>query len=240
MSNMLRSPSVGPIVGHTTTTSTRIWMRGSDEVPGRTVGVAALYDAKGTYVAKSACYLRLRREYDRTGVVDFPKLKPDTTYSVRVGSLTLDSTDDIVNVEDEELLKKLPKPEALCGDLEQLLPDESLATFTTYQDSEDKGLSFIFGSCRYPGLLWAAKKADRIFGSIHEKFQSSNALRFFLMVGDQIYADKMNRLIPLERADTPSEFHERYVTALSSPNMRALLRTVPTYMILDDHEIEDN
>ena len=60
------------------------------------------------------------------------------------------------------------------------------------------------------------------------------------MVGDQIYADKMNRAIPLGRADSPSEFHERYVTAFGSPNMRHLLRTVPTYMILDDHEIEDN
>ncbi|MDP3281043.1 MAG: hypothetical protein Q8M57_08370, partial [Nitrosomonas sp.] len=109
MNNMLRSPSVGPIVGHTTSTSTRIWMRGSEEAPGRTVGVAALYDAKGNYVAKSACYLRLHREYDRTGVVDFTKLKPNTTYSVRIGSLTLDSTDDMANVEDEELLKKLPK-----------------------------------------------------------------------------------------------------------------------------------
>lgn len=240
MNNMLRSPSVGPIVGHTTSTSTRIWMRGSEEAPGRTVGVAALYDAKGNYVAKSACYLRLHREYDRTGVVDFTKLKPNTTYSVRIGSLTLDSTDDMANVEDEELLKKLPKAEALCGDLEQLIPEESVATFTTYQDVGEKGLSFIFGSCRYPGLLWAAKKADRIFGSIHEKFQSKGAPQFLLMVGDQIYADKIHRQIPLERADTPSEFHERYVTALSSPNMRALLRSVPTYMILDDHEIEDN
>ena len=240
MSNMLRSPSIGPIVGHTTTNSVRIWMRGSDGAPGRTVGVAALYNADGNYLAESVRYLRLCREYDRTGVVDFTELNPETSYIVRLGSLTLDSTDAMATVEDDELFSKLPKPEALRDDLEKLPPEESMARFTTYPVSADNGLSFIFGSCRYPGLLWTAKKTDRIFGAILEKFRSSNAPRFLMMVGDQIYADKLNKLIPIERADTPSEFHERYVTAFTSPNMRALLRTVPTYMILDDHEIEDN
>ncbi len=240
MSNMLRSPSVGPIVGHTTTNSTRIWMRGSDEAPGRTVGVAALYDADGNYLAKSARYLRLSREYDRTGVVDFTELNPETTYIVRLGSLTLDSTDAMATIEDDELFSKLPKPEVLRDDLEKLPPEESVAKFTTYPTSADKGVSFIFGSCRYPGLLWTAKKTDHIFGAILKKFRSSNAPQFLMMVGDQIYADKLNKSIPIDRADTPSEFHERYATAFTSPNMRALLRTVPTYMILDDHEIEDN
>ena len=60
------------------------------------------------------------------------------------------------------------------------------------------------------------------------------------MVGDQIYADMLNRMIPIGLADTYEEFQERYLTAFGSRNMRPLLRHVPTYMILDDHEIEDN
>ena len=64
--------------------------------------------------------------------------------------------------------------------------------------------------------------------------------RFVLMAGDQIYADMFNRLIPIGLADTFEEFQERYHTAFGSPHMRRLLRQVPTYMILDDHEIEDN
>mgnify|MGYP000023106524 FL=1 len=108
MSNMLRSPSIGPIVGHTTANSARIWIRGSVEASGRTVGVAALYDANGNYLTESACYLRLHREYDRTGVVDFTKLNPKTTYIVRLGSLTLDSTDAMVTVEDDELFGSFP------------------------------------------------------------------------------------------------------------------------------------
>src|SRR5262249_21769617 len=65
-------------------------------------------------------------------------------------------------------------------------------------------------------------------------------VRFTMMVGDQIYADKFNRMVPIGRADTYEEFQERYTTAFSSPNMRRLMRRLACYMILDDHEIEDN
>src|SRR3546814_12029463 len=60
------------------------------------------------------------------------------------------------------------------------------------------------------------------------------------MAGDQIYADMLNRHVPLGLADTFEEFQERYHTAFGSRNMRRLLSRVPTYMLLDDHEIEDN
>lgn len=95
MSQMLRPPSLGPIVGHTTTTSARLWMRGADAGNDRTVGVAALFAGR-RYVGGSACYLRLHREYDRTGYVDFEGLKAGTTYTVRMGSLSLDSTDALL------------------------------------------------------------------------------------------------------------------------------------------------
>src|SRR3546814_20501808 len=50
----------------------------------------------------------------------------------------------------------------------------------------------------------------------------------------------LTRQVPLGLADTFEEFQERYHTAFGSRNMRRLLSRVPTYMILDDHEIEDN
>ena len=240
LSFTLRSPSVGPIVGHTTSHSSRIWMRASVEQTGRTVGVAALYDAEDKYVENSACYLRLHRQYDRTGIVDFVRLQPDTVYSVRVGSLTLDSADSTAILEDQVVFARLSKPEDWRGELEKLPAENCLAKFTTFPLDASNGLSFIFGSCRYPGLFWPAKKSDLIFGEILKQCRAANAPRFVLMNGDQIYADKLRRWIPLFRADTPAEFRERYHTAFTSPNMRALLRAVPTYMILDDHEIEDD
>ena len=70
--------------------------------------------------------------------------------------------------------------------------------------------------------------------------RSATCARFTMMCGDQIYADMLNKSIPLLRADTYEEFQERYLSAFGAPNLRALLRSSTTYMTLDDHEIEDN
>lgn len=240
MSHTLRSPGVGPIVGHTTSSSSRIWMRGADKHPGRTVGIAALYDGGGHYVAQSACYFRLHRKHDRTGTVDFAQLRPDTSYRVRVAALALDVEHSSEILADRALFLRLPLPETMRAELEKLPDAECMAGFTTYPTGTGAAVSFIFGSCRYPGLLWPAKKSDRIFAAILGQFNSADAPRFLIMNGDQIYADKLRRWLPFFRADTPAEYRERYVSAFTSPNMRALLRAVPTYMILDDHEIEDD
>ena len=239
MPAMLRPPSLGPIVGHTTSDSVRLWMRGADQ-EGRSIGLVALFDQAGKAIPGKLAYFRLRREYDRTGVIDLGALKADTLYHARMASLTIDSVDADITLADAEVFSKLPKPQVWLDELCKLSDEQSLATFRTRRQATATTLSFIFGSCRYPGLFFSTKKADRIFGAIFNQFQSDASLKFLLMVGDQIYADKLNRSIPLARADSPSEFHDRYLTAFSSPNMRHLLRSVPTYMILDDHEIEDN
>ena len=50
----------------------------------------------------------------------------------------------------------------------------------------------------------------------------------------------LNRHVPTGLADNFEEFQSRYVNAFGSPHMRELLSHFPHYMILDDHEIEDN
>ncbi|MFO1159724.1 MAG: alkaline phosphatase D family protein [Reyranellaceae bacterium] len=212
-----------------------------------------------------AYYFRLQREFDRTGTFvlgsdvalgrhevdglppdqqDKPtELSPDTTYTVRMATFTLDDPlPDAESIDDAELAKYLPRIENLAPALMQMPAEQCEVTIRTFPDPatrQDK-VSFLLGSCRYPGLMWKIKEADRIFGPMIEHFIDETKPRFTLMVGDQIYADKFNRALPLGRADTYAEFQERYLTAYSSPNMRQLLRTAPTYMILDDHEIEDN
>ncbi len=253
MSTSLRPPSLGPIVGHTTPTSARIWIRGAEFLESRSVGIAALFQ-KNRYVPKSARYFRLHREYDRTGITDFEGLMPDTSYQVKTASLMMDSSGVNASVTDEDVYKKLPNPEIWIDELKGLQSDESEANFCTFPNpplpnskglrSKEQELRFIFGSCRYPGLLWKKSLSDRIFDAIYQRFKTSStgssSPRFVLMVGDQIYADKFNKNIPIGLADTEEEFRERYLTAFGSPNMRRLLRSVPQYMILDDHEIEDN
>ena len=202
-------------------------------------------------------YFRLRREFDRSGSIslgvdainlgaDMPdfRLEPDTEDVVRTGCLVLDDPiHDDSEYLNEELLKRLPPSAAWREDLEALDPRMSCARFRTFPaESGSPGkLSFLLGSCRYPGLLWKVRHSDRIFGPMADLADAAEERpRFVLMVGDQIYVDKFNRRLPLGRADNYQEFRDRYLAAFGSPNIRRLMQRLPTYMILDDHEIEDN
>jgi alkaline phosphatase D len=264
----LREPNLGPIVGHTTATSSRIWIRGAD--PGdegheltshrRTVGVIAVLEEDGKPPKDPRlAYFRLHREFDRTGSFDLGRersigadptsavpLAPDTKYTVGLGTLSLDDPfDDDEHVSDEALKQRLPPLAPWMIEALNELDESTRACFRTFPATAatPRPLSFVLGSCRYPGVLWQAKRADRIFGPIVARAmdeEQSSPVRFALMVGDQIYADELNRNVPVGRADTFGEFQQRYLTAFGSLNMSNLLRRLPTYMILDDHEIEDN
>ena len=146
---------------------------------------------------------------------------------------------------DSELVASLPPLDGVAPQLLELPAEDCQVDIRTGPPDGriQPHLGFLLGSCRYPGLLWKAKRADRIFGPMRRHLVGDRhlpAARFTLMMGDQIYADKFYRKLPMWRADTYGEFQDRYVQAFGSPNMRRLLRTAPTYMILDDHEIEDN
>jgi len=265
----VRAPGLGPIVGHTTATSCRLWIRGAD--PGdaksnldensRTIGVISVLKPDGKPDPKQTYYFRLHRQYDRTGTFNlgadgsfglskeegggdrFP-LSPDTTYRVRMGTLLMDDPfENDETVDSKVLLKRLPPPSVWVDDLAKLQDELSVASFRTFPDTTSPTLTFLLGSCRYPGLLWKRKESDTIFRPMLDRViqkPDGKEPRFILMVGDQIYADMFNRLVPIGLADTFEEFQERYHSAFGSRNMRTLLRSVPHYMILDDHEIEDN
>jgi alkaline phosphatase D len=65
----------------------------------------------------------------------------------------------------------------------------------------------------------------------------SHPIDALLMLGDQIYADDTGPIAPDRRLDT---FFARYREAFGTEHLARLMRQVPTYMTLDDHEIEDN
>lgn len=242
MKSMLHEPSLGPIVGHTTSSSARIWIRGLDgDESSRSIGVAALFK-NGRYVANTARYFRLRREFDRTGITDFEGLDANTEYTVRLGCTLVNHHNDEEVDQDDAVFSKLPPVKAWVGDLRKLSAETSLARFSTFEHTVESGFSFLFGSCRYPGFIFDRKRSDRIFKSMTAECSKEHAdpARFVLMVGDQIYADLLGKAIPIGRAETPKEFHDRYNDAFSTPHMRRLMSNTPTYMMLDDHEIEDN
>jgi len=156
----LRAPGLGPIVGDTTDTTCRIWIRAKDPADSganldedrRTVGLIGMVEKD---CAKDkigdAWYFRLPREFDRTGTfqlgvdVDFgywktdikrekeskgsasarvakaEPLKPDTSYRIRVGTLTLDDPwPNEQDVPDWKLRDRLPDINALKEELLKL------------------------------------------------------------------------------------------------------------------------
>ncbi|MET0379806.1 MAG: alkaline phosphatase D family protein [Spongiibacteraceae bacterium] len=268
----LRTPHLGPIVGHTTATSATLWIRAQDPNDAdirlaadcRTLGVIAVFAEDGVALPDAKIpiyYFRLRREYDRTGIFvlgdstgiqDGKKftLKPDTTYLVRLATLTLDDSGAVDDdVQDATLAKLLPAAAVWIKPLRDPALAAGEAEFRTFPKAPTllaKGtppFAFLLGSCRYPGILWRGiKHADQIYGAMQQHVNASakNPARLVLMVGDQIYGDKFNRHLPLGRAETFEDFQERYHDAFGSKNMRRLMQMAPHYMILDDHEIEDN
>ena len=238
----LRAPGLGPIVGHTTDTTCRIWIRGGDPADSkadldkdrRTVGVIGIV-RNGKIAPTEAWYFRLQREFDRTGTFtlgsdrqlgwypsDFKdegkkepaklpkgmasdKLTPDTVYTVRVGTLTIDDPlPDAETMPDWKLRDRLPNIEVIKDELLTLKEGESEAFFRTFPKSGQIAgdMSFLLGSCRFPGVLWKIKEADRIFAPICEHFVATkqrDAARFIMMCGDQIYADTLNKNVPLLR-----------------------------------------
>ncbi|WP_407313200.1 alkaline phosphatase D family protein [Pseudomonas sp. nanlin1] len=216
----LQPPTVGPILGHTTTQQARIMLRGNDCAPQ--AGIAAVrYRRKDQADWSPAHCVALSVEHDFTAVIALGNLQAGAEYQYQAGWFTLDS------------------PAALAEfDLRGL--DWSAETFRLRTPSGKPGAkrSYIIGSCRYlpvvKGVAVEAKKSDAIFKAINDQQAPIDAV---VMVGDQIYADQTNAALP----DTElHQFLTKHQLAFGQPYIRELLANNPNYMILDDHEIEDN
>lgn len=224
----LNLPTVGPILGYTTSSQCRIWFRGEYESLGNTsyrrcFGVLR-YRKQGEAKWSAPLINKMSPNFDVTCVLSPSGLMPRTGYEYQVGWLHLEA----------EL-------ENMAGIGEELFewPDKH-HFFYSGTDNLNEKRSYVVGSCRY--LLKTCvgdvfdDRGDKIFKSISDQ-HAFNPIAGLLMIGDQIYADDLNFI----SQDTKlPEFLSRYRTVFSQENIRNLMSTVPTYMILDDHEIEDN
>lgn len=103
---------------------------------------------------------------------------------------------------------------------------------------------YMLGSCRYIHInritgqaVWASL-GDQMFRVMVDKITKKRfPIDALFLVGDQIYADDLNLISP---ATTLDGFLTRYRTAFTQKGAAKMLANVPTYMTLDDHEIEDN
>ncbi|HVL01085.1 MAG TPA: alkaline phosphatase D family protein [Dongiaceae bacterium] len=218
-------PTVGPIVGHTTHNEARLWFRGRFEATQpngyrRCFGAVRWREQNQNWLGQRVG--KLSPNFDMTGVFPLLQLKPFTIYEYQAGWFLVDSELDSVQKIQFEW---------------DALPVQQ---FRTGVDTINAPQSVVVGSCRYLLKLFGGEifddRGDKTFHSILVQHRA-RPLDAVLMVGDQIYADDLSFVSPDKKL---GQFLERYQIVFSQDHIRRLMSEVPTYMILDDHEIEDN
>ena len=214
--------SVGPILGHTTTRSLRVWGRGrrhgKKDDPRREFGVAQLLDPRDNSIQTR--FFKMMPHFDWTGVTEFSGLRANQSYRYRAGYV----------LSDLELDEIHGMSSALEWDQPQLIECRTAPR-------QNANITFIFGSCRYLDRFGAfARRGDKTFRSVLETLDGQR-LHALLMAGDQIYADDLVFVDPDLHLE---EYRGKYRRAFAQDYIRRLMSSVPTYMILDDHEIRNN
>ncbi|MDX0605527.1 hypothetical protein GOD78_30880 [Sinorhizobium medicae] len=102
------------------------------------------------------------------------------------------------------------------------------------------GTSFILASCQYPAGFVDAALAYRSYSRVGERVDAAKGIKpkFALFVGDQVYVDPTAGLY--DPAPEDDRYRLPYETWLREPSVRNVLRRIPSFMLLDDHEIDDN
>jgi phosphodiesterase/alkaline phosphatase D-like protein len=115
-------------------------------------------------------------------------------------------------------------------------PQNEFHAFTTFpKPGTKRTFNFMFGSCYLPPDEHGGLTMDKLRGQIE-----SDALRFGLFIGDQIYADAEEYNGLGRVAVTLEEYRAVYERTWSRPAMRDFLPNLPLFMTLDDHEVDDD
>ncbi|MHC8346308.1 alkaline phosphatase D family protein [Pseudomonas sp. RT6P73] len=218
-------PTVGPIIGHTTTNHVRIFLRG--ELQDNSLVFAGIrYRCSGEERWSQGVFAKLSLSRDMADVIALNDLTTDTEYEYQAGWFSPMSP-----VHTVETVQELP-----------LQWPREIYRFRTQSSKATTPRAYVVGSCRYlrltAGVAIAPQAGDRIFASITDLAQQAEPrISAMLMTGDQIYVDDLNVIAPDREY---KEILSKYRAAFSQPNIARLMSNVSTYMILDDHEIEDN
>lgn len=116
-------------------------------------------------------------------------------------------------------------------------PNPALEPYPSFRTAPIQGVpfSFAFGSCYCP----LGETDGHIFESLSKRIRMDD-LRFVIMLGDQIYADQPHCHNSQKIAVTLQDYRQVYEFAWSRKGLKALLEQLPAFMILDDHEVDDD
>lgn len=221
--------TVGPIVGETTPNRARVWGRGSehivDRMPLRCFG-AIRYRREGDADWSSPQIFKMNPNFDLTGIAVVDNLDPDTRYEYQMGCFSSGG--------------EFGDAGFRAGEADWR--DAATGSFTTASDDPRAPRNLAIGSCRYLLKTFLGDffddRGDKTFRSILSRMDKhGDRIDQLIMMGDQIYADDLSSVNPDKNV---AQFYRRYRDAFSQKYIRRLMSRLPTYMTLDDHEIEDN
>lgn len=223
----INTPTVGPIVGHTTAVQSRILLRGKEGNSLAAFAVARIRE-RGTTDWSTPIFNELKPSNDMSAVLVFNNLKADTVYEYQAGWFNAASSLDKIAVQSRG----------------KLAWSDTIPVLKTASADPRARTHYMVGSCRYihtnrlTGAPVLPDIGDQVFKVMNHKItQKRMPIDALFMVGDQIYADDLNLVTP---SNTLEDFLSRYRTAFTQKGIGKMLAHVPTYMTLDDHEIEDN
>lgn len=107
-------------------------------------------------------------------------------------------------------------------------------------DPPPDGAAFALMSCQYPANFLDGPVAYEAYRHVLDRIDNSRGItpRFMIMTGDQVYVDATAGLYdPSQRDD---RYKRPYISWLRDEDVRGVLRRVPSFMMMDDHEIADN
>jgi len=222
----LHKLTVGPIVGETTQNRTRIWGRGEahviDDQPRRCFG-AIRHRKQGAPSWSRTQIIKMNPNFDLTGLAILDRLVPETHYEYQMGFFFSEGEMGEVEFRNSDW------------------NDVSEGHFLTASGNDRKPRTLVIGSCRYLLKTFLGNffdnRGDKTFRSILRQIKNGTEIHQLIMMGDQIYADDLN---VFNQDKTIAQFYQRYRDAFSQKHLRKLMSRIPTYMTLDDHEIEDN
>lgn len=94
---IIKEPTVGPIIGWTTTNSVRLWARGDESSKSRTFGVARIRKSGAEKFGKPKVF-KMMPVFDFTGIVDFGALSTNQSYDYQVGYVFADGEPDELSI----------------------------------------------------------------------------------------------------------------------------------------------
>lgn len=117
--------------------------------------------------------------------------------------------------------------------------EKGLIEIPSENSTPEEAVNFALASCQFPGSFWDKFPAYRSYTRLNNVIEEGpNSPDFLVLAGDQVYVDDTAGLFDPTNKD--DRYIKAYETLFHNRKVRKILRRIPSFMLLDDHEIENN